>query len=63
MLQNLESSEDWFYDAECLYSYTTKDALKDGYSRYITEGEFIERFLIELLNYQGYKNIKFKIYY
>lgn len=57
MLQNLESSEDWFYDAECLYTYTTKDAVKDGYSGYIIEREFIERFLIKLLDYRGYKNI------
>ena len=26
VLQNLESSKDWFYDAECLYTYTIKDA-------------------------------------
>lgn len=57
VLQNLESCEDWFYDAECLYTYTTKDAVKDGYSGNITEREFIERFLIKLLDYQGYKNI------
>ena len=57
VLQNLESSEDWFYDAECLYTYTTKDAVKDGYSGYIIEREFIERFLIKLLDYRGYKNI------
>lgn len=57
VLQNLESSKDWFYDAECLYTYTTKDAVKDGYSGDITEREFIERFLIKLLDYQGYKNI------
>lgn len=43
MLQNLESSEDWFYDAECLYTYTTKDAVKDGYSGYIIEREFIRK--------------------
>ena len=57
MLQNLESSKDWFYDAECLYTYTTKDAIKDSYNEDITEREFIERFLIKLLDYQGYKNI------
>lgn len=57
VLQNLESSKDWFYDAECLYTYTIKDAVKDGYSGYITEREFIERFLIKLLDYRGYKNI------
>lgn len=57
LLQNIESSEDWFYDAECLYTYTTNDAVRDGYSGYITEGEFIERFLIKLLEYRGYKNI------
>ncbi len=55
VLQNLESSEDWFYDAECLYTYMTKDAVKDGY--YITEREFIERFVVKLLDYQGYRNI------
>lgn len=57
LLQNLESFGDWFDDAECLYSYTTKDALRDGYSSSITEEEFIQRFLIKLLNYQGYINI------
>lgn len=57
VLQNLESSKDWFYDAECLYTYTTKDAIKDSYNEDITEREFIERFIIKLLDYQGYKNI------
>lgn len=40
-----------------MFIYTTKDAVKYGYSGYITEGELIERFLIKLLDYQGYKNI------
>lgn len=28
ILQNLESSEDWFYDEECLYTYMTKDSVE-----------------------------------
>ena|GEM_PF-1069202 len=58
VLQHTELSANWFYNAECLYAYTTSDAIKDGYGGYnANEREFIERFLIKLLDYQGYKNI------
>lgn len=58
VLQNTEQPENWFYNAECLYTYKTSDAIKDGYTGHnITEHEFIERFLIKLLDSQGYKNI------
>lgn len=57
LLQNIESSEGWFNDSECLFSYTIKDAIKDGYNSYIGEQEFTQHFLKKLLDYQGYKNI------
>lgn len=52
-----DSPDNWFNDAICLFSYTTQDAIKDGYNSYAGERDFIQRFLIELLNYQGYEDI------
>lgn len=57
ILEGHESSENWFYGAQCLFSYTMGDAMKDGYAVQPGEREFIEPFLIRLLEHQGYKNI------
>lgn len=57
ILLGLESSENWFYSSPCLFSYTMRDAIKDGYAVHPGEREFIETFLIRLLEHQGYKNI------
>ena len=57
ILQNTESSEGWFYDSECLFSYSVGDAIKDGYDVYVGEQKFIQGFLIHLLDYQGYKDV------
>ncbi|MCH5194509.1 MAG: DEAD/DEAH box helicase family protein [Oscillospiraceae bacterium] len=57
VLQQIESSDNWFNDSECLFSYMIQDAVRDGYSIYVREREFIQRFFIKLLNYQGYINI------
>lgn len=57
LLQNMESSEEWFYDSVCLFSYSVGDAVRDGYDVYVGEQQFIERFLIRLLDYQGFKHI------
>lgn len=63
MLDNKEVSNGWFDDAICIFSYTMKDAVKEGYDIHVVEKDFIQNFLISLLDYQGYKNIKeeFKI--
>ena len=52
-----EAQDNWFHDAICLYSYTVKDARKDGYLSYTGEYEFTQQFLMELLKDQGYQNI------
>lgn len=57
ILQQIESSNNWFNDSECLFSYMIEDAIKDGYSFKFREHEFIQRFFIKMLDYQGYKNI------
>ena len=57
VLQSAESSEGWFDDAVCLFSYTMRDALRDGYGSGINEKEFIQRFIIQLLDFRGFKNI------
>ena len=57
ILQNNESSKEWFSDAKCLFSYTVADALRDGYSGYFSERDFIQQFLILLLKKYGFNNI------
>ena len=57
ILQNNESSKEWFSDAKCLFSYTVEDALKDGYTGYFSESDFIQQFLILLLKKYGFNNI------
>lgn len=57
ILQNNESSKEWFSDAKCLFSYTVEDALKDGYTGYFSERDFIQQFLILLLKKYGFNNI------
>lgn len=57
ILQNNESSKEWFSDAKCLFSYTVADALKDGYTGYFSERDFIQQFLILLLKKYGFNNI------
>lgn len=57
ILQNNESSKEWFSDAICLFSYTVADALKDGYTGYFSEKDFIQQFLILLLKKYGFNNI------
>ena len=57
ILQNNESSKEWFSVAKCLFSYTVADALRDGYSGYFSERDFIQQFLILLLKKYGFNNI------
>lgn len=57
LLQNTESSEGWFYNSECLFSYLMGDAVRDGYDVYFGEQRFIQSFLLHLLEYQGYTHI------
>lgn len=57
VLQQIESSDNWFNNSECLFSYMIQDAIRDGYSINFTEHEFTQNFLVKLLNYQGYINI------
>ena len=57
VMQNHESPESWYYNAVSLFSYTMKDAIKDGYSIYGNEHQFIEHFLINLLYYQEFVNV------
>ena len=45
ILQNNESSKEWFSDAKCLFSYTVADALKDGYTGYFSERDFKKKIL------------------
>lgn len=52
-----ESSNEWFSDAKCLFSYTVSDALRDGYIVQFSEKEFIQQFLIVLLKKYGFNNI------
>ena len=58
ILDNIEVSKGWFDEAVCIFSYTMKDAVKAGYDIHAGEKDFIQNFLISLLDYQGYKNIK-----
>lgn len=57
ILQNNESPKEWFSDAKCLFSYTAVDALKDGYTGYFSERDFVQQFLILLLKKYGFNNI------
>lgn len=57
IMQNTEVCDGEFHDAECLFSYTIKDAVNDGYGIGYTETKFIQQFLIKLLDYQKYRNI------
>ena len=58
LLQNEESSEGWFQDSVCLFSYSLRDAVRDGYDVYARENQFIQDFLIHLLDYQGYRHVR-----
>ena len=58
ILDNKEVSKGWFDEAVSIFSYTMQDAVKDGYDFRVGEKDFIQNFLISLLDYQGYKNIK-----
>lgn len=58
ILDNIEVSKGWFDEAACIFSYTMKDAIHEGYDFHVGEKDFIQNFLISLLDYQGYKNIK-----
>ena len=57
ILQNSASSEEWFSDAKCLFSYTVADAVKDGYIGYFSERDFIQQFLVLLLQKYGFSDI------
>lgn len=58
ILQNTESLEGWFGDAVCLFVYTIREAIKDGYDIYLSERQLVEIFLLPLLKYHGYQNIE-----
>lgn len=58
ILDNIAVSNGWFDETDCIFSYTMKDAMQEGYDFHVGEKDFIQNFLITLLDYQGYKNIK-----
>ena len=59
ILENMEMQNGWFDDAVCIFSYTIKEAIKDGYYEVQDiESNFIHNFFVSLLQYQGYNNIK-----
>lgn len=57
LLSNIEADDSLFYNSDCLFSYMIKDAVNDGYVVNIKEVEFIQQFLIKLLDYRGYKSV------
>lgn len=57
ILRGNESSNEWFSDARCLFSYTVSEALNDGYNIVFSEKDFIQQFMILLLKKYGYKHI------
>lgn len=58
ILQENISSEGWFSDAECIFKYTLRDAIEDGYIRQYNESITLENLLTTLLTCQGFKNIQ-----
>lgn len=48
MLDNKEVSNGWFDEAISIFSYTMKDAVKEGYDIHVVEKDFIQNFLISL---------------
>lgn len=60
VLQNKVSYEGVFEDANCLFSYTTSDALRDGYMYDLSKTVFIKEFLTLLLEKYGYNEISQK---
>ncbi|WP_070087593.1 DEAD/DEAH box helicase family protein [Merdimonas faecis] len=58
VLQNTESLEGWFGDAACLFVYSIREAINDGYDIYPNERQLVEIFLIPLLKKHGYQDIK-----
>ncbi len=55
ILENYESTDNWFSDSKSLYSYMLKDAIIDGYTLY--NSNFTQDFLIQLLKYYDYTNL------
>lgn len=57
ILQQLETTREWFCDADCLFRYTIQDAFRDGYVGQLNETNFINQFLIHLLESYGFEDI------
>ena len=53
-----KSIEGWFSDAVCLFTYSKQEAIKDGYDVHFGEQQVVDSFLIPLLKWHGYQNIK-----
>ncbi len=57
LLQSTEPSEGWFWGSKCLFSYTLREVIRDGFNVYQNERKFTHGFLLKLLEYQGFLNI------
>lgn len=57
ILDSSDLTKGWLSNAECLFIYTTKDAIRDGYGIQGSERNILEQFLIRLLDVRGYRNI------
>lgn len=51
-------SEGWFHDAKCIYKYTQRDAINDGYINLMNENSIVKDLLFPLLSSLGFKNIE-----